>query len=259
MGDLRYCIDQADANSNTAGSLIRFDPTVFGTPQTITLSSTLTLSETAGPEVINGPGASLVTVSGHDAVRDFHVNGGVTATLTGLTIAHGMAQQGGGLQIYGGTVALTNVAVINNQAVGADGAAGSNGQPGGPGADGGSGGSALGGGIFLWAGGLTLNNDVVTSNVARGGVGGAGETGWAGGAGGSAAGGGVCVVSGTIVLAGDSFESNQAIGGAGETAAPPFQVEPLAPMVAPAEWAAREATLRLATAVRFTSRWGPSP
>ena len=58
-GDLLYCIDQANANSNTAGSLIQFDPTVFGTPQTITLSSTLTLSETAGPEVISGPGANL--------------------------------------------------------------------------------------------------------------------------------------------------------------------------------------------------------
>src|SRR5262249_48115972 len=70
-GDLRYCIDQADANSNTDGSLIQFDPTVFGTPQTITLSSTLTLSETAGPEVINGPGANLATVSGNNAVKVF--------------------------------------------------------------------------------------------------------------------------------------------------------------------------------------------
>ena len=33
-------------------------------PQTITLGATLVLSETAGPEMIDGPGAGLVTVSG---------------------------------------------------------------------------------------------------------------------------------------------------------------------------------------------------
>ena len=56
-GDLPYVIDQANANTNTAGSEIEFDPSVFDSPQTITLSSTLALSETDGPEVIDGPGA----------------------------------------------------------------------------------------------------------------------------------------------------------------------------------------------------------
>ena len=44
MGDLPYVIGQANADPNPDGSIIEFDPTVFGTPQTITLSSTLTLS-----------------------------------------------------------------------------------------------------------------------------------------------------------------------------------------------------------------------
>ena len=79
------------------------------------------LSETAGPEVIDGPGASLVTVSGDDAVEVFSVTSGVTASLTGLTISDGLATQGGGLSVVGGTVSLTKVAVINNQAVGASG------------------------------------------------------------------------------------------------------------------------------------------
>ena len=58
-----YCIDQADANtSNTDGSLIQFDPTVFSMPQTITLGSGLVLSNTAGQTTITGPAASL-TVS----------------------------------------------------------------------------------------------------------------------------------------------------------------------------------------------------
>ena len=121
-GTLPYVVGQADVNTNTAGSEIEFDPTVFGSPQTITLASTLVLSETAGPEVIDGPGASLVTVSGNNAVEVFSVVSGVTAPLTGLTISGGLAAQGGGLSVAGGTVSLTNVAVINNQAVGADGA-----------------------------------------------------------------------------------------------------------------------------------------
>ena len=56
-GDLLYCVTQANANTNIAGSEIQFDPTVFNpaTPQTITLASTLELSETAGPEMIDGP------------------------------------------------------------------------------------------------------------------------------------------------------------------------------------------------------------
>ena len=72
-GDLLYAINQANNNTNPAGSEIEFDPTVFGSPQTITLASTLVLSETAGPEVIDGPGASLVTVSGNNAVEVFSV------------------------------------------------------------------------------------------------------------------------------------------------------------------------------------------
>src|SRR5690242_12228983 len=113
-GDLRYCIDQANANQNTDGSLIRFDRTVFGTPQTITLSAslgTLNLSETAGPEVIRGPGEGLLTVSGGHHVGVLSVSRGVKATLTDLTISDGSAARGGGLSIDGGTVALTHVAV----------------------------------------------------------------------------------------------------------------------------------------------------
>ena len=127
-GTLPYVIGQANANTNTAGSEIQFDPTVFGSPQTITLASTLALSETAGPEVIDGPGASIVTVSGNNAVEVFSVASGVTASLSGLTISGGLATQGGGLSVVGGTVSLTKVAVVNNQAVGADGATG---EPGG--------------------------------------------------------------------------------------------------------------------------------
>ena len=53
-GDLRYCINQANANDQA--NTIVFDSTVFGTPQTITLSgSQLELSDTVGPQTITGP------------------------------------------------------------------------------------------------------------------------------------------------------------------------------------------------------------
>ena len=53
-GSLRYAIIQANANTNPAGSLIQFDPLVFSSAETILLGSILELSETAGPEMIDG-------------------------------------------------------------------------------------------------------------------------------------------------------------------------------------------------------------
>jgi hypothetical protein len=94
-GTLPYVIGLADANTNTAGSVIGFDPTVFATAQTITLTSTLVLSEADGPEVIDGPGASLVMVSGGGAVGVFQVGSTATATLSGLTISGGYADGAG--------------------------------------------------------------------------------------------------------------------------------------------------------------------
>ncbi|MHB1558763.1 MAG: MBG domain-containing protein [Isosphaeraceae bacterium] len=98
-GDLRYAIAQANANPNPDGSLIQFDPSVFGAPQTITLSpslGTLNLTGTAGPEEIDGPAAG-VTVSGGGTVGVFQIAKDVAATLSGLTVADGNATTGGGL------------------------------------------------------------------------------------------------------------------------------------------------------------------
>ena len=123
-GDLLYCITQANANTNPLGSLIEFDPTVFSTakPQTIKLSTTLELTETAGPEMIDGPGASVVTISGNNAVGVFNVPQGVTATLSGLTISGGMNNQAGGAIYNDGTLTVTNSTLTNNTS-GADGGA----------------------------------------------------------------------------------------------------------------------------------------
>jgi hypothetical protein len=120
IGDLLYCITQANNNVNPLGSVIEFDPSVFLPSQsyTIILTSTLNLSETAGPEIIDGPGASVITISGGSVVSVFQIDGGVTATLSGLTISGGAATgsgDGGGITVLdGGTLAVTGSMIVNN-------------------------------------------------------------------------------------------------------------------------------------------------
>ncbi len=79
-GDLRYCINQANADDQA--NTIVFDSTMFGTPQTITLSSggQLELSDTGGTQTITGPAAG-VTISGGGNSRVFQVDSGVTASI----------------------------------------------------------------------------------------------------------------------------------------------------------------------------------
>jgi hypothetical protein len=114
LGSLRYAITQANVQDpNPDGSLIQFAQGLSGT---ITLSSTLALTETDGPEVISGPGASHLTVNGNNAVRVFQVNH--TATLSGLTISHGRSTNGGGGVYNSGTLALAGCTLSANSAVG---------------------------------------------------------------------------------------------------------------------------------------------
>jgi hypothetical protein len=118
-GDLAYVLLQARGNANLAGSVIQFDPTVFSTttPQTITLSNTLELNEPSGPEMIDGPGASALTITGDKSVQVFLVDSGVMATLSGLTISGGSASEGGAIYIEnGGTLAITDATIANSSA-----------------------------------------------------------------------------------------------------------------------------------------------
>ena len=84
----------AFANADSSGiATITFDPTVFATPQTITLTgSQLELSNTSETETITGPAAG-VTVSGGGLSRVFQVDAGVTASISGLTITGGKRRQ----------------------------------------------------------------------------------------------------------------------------------------------------------------------
>ena len=75
-----------------------FRPTVFSSPQTITLTSTLALLETPGPGVDRGArgGADDLGRRAIVELQRLQRNSGVTASITGLTIANGYTTSGGG-------------------------------------------------------------------------------------------------------------------------------------------------------------------
>src|SRR6516165_10591890 len=77
-GDLRYCIEQADAAHAAASDTITFAATLFSTPQTI-----------------SGPTGDTVTVSGGDAVGVLDITGG-TVGISHLAISHGNSPVFGG-------------------------------------------------------------------------------------------------------------------------------------------------------------------
>ena len=115
-GDLRYCIEQADAAHSATTDTISFSPTVFATPQTITLKPVfgpLVLSD-SHPLTINGPSPLTVTVSGGNQMEVFDVASG-TVTMKNLAITNGNAALGGGMFNHG-NLTLTNCILEQNLA-----------------------------------------------------------------------------------------------------------------------------------------------
>ena len=74
---------------------------------------TLSLTETVGPEEIEGPSGG-VTVSGGHAVGVFNVAVNVNATISGLTITQGSASRSGGGLFNSGTTTLTDCNISGN-------------------------------------------------------------------------------------------------------------------------------------------------
>jgi hypothetical protein len=111
-GSLRWAVLGADSagGSNT----VAFDPAHFSTPQSIVLTNG-ELVLTNGNITIDGPGAGLLTVDGNRFDRVFQVDKGVTATISGLTIAGGSSTSGGGLYDQGNTT-LIGCSIIGNSA-----------------------------------------------------------------------------------------------------------------------------------------------
>ena len=180
--DLRQAI--AEANELGGANTIAFDSNVFCSPQLITLTSgPLVLSGAGATETILGPAAGL-TVDGGGLSGVFQVNSGVTAAISGLTIAGGNTPDGagGGLFDDGATLTLSNCYISGNSS-------GENG--GGVYSDGGtlslaycvvSGNSApngRGGGLASENADVTLTDCVITGNTASqgGGMNAAGDDG----------------------------------------------------------------------------------
>jgi len=107
-GSLRQAI--LDANSMSGDDIISF--TVTGT---ITLASALPLITDSTK--ISGPGTNLLTISGDNSVNVFTFSSGTTNTISGLTIADGMANNyvnGAGIANMG-NLTILNCALLNNR------------------------------------------------------------------------------------------------------------------------------------------------
>jgi hypothetical protein len=119
-------ITVTNTNDSGAGSLREAlanandgDTIHFGITGTITLTTGELLVDKS--VTISGPGAASLTVDGNFADRVFHVSSGVTATIAGLTITNGNAQDdgpntGGGIYNDHATLAVDNCMVSGNYA-----------------------------------------------------------------------------------------------------------------------------------------------
>jgi fibronectin-binding autotransporter adhesin len=174
---LRDAIAQNEANGG--GHTITFAAGLTG-PITLTVANggTLTLARDV---TIDGTGATIA-VDGNSTVGVFAVNGGVTATISALTIQHGNAGSGGGIDnTSGATLTVTNSTFAANTVIGSNLTA------------------AGGGGIFN-RGTLTVVNSTFSANAANSGFGGGG-------------GGIYNVGGGTLTVTDSTFSDNAANGG----------------------------------------------
>ncbi len=210
-GSLRQAI--ADA---LAGDTINFN--LGAGPHTITLTTGELLIDKN--VTINGSGADVLTVSGTNSFRIFHIISGPTVTISGLTITNGSAidaspaDSGGGIYNDHSTLTVTNCTLSGNTA---------NTDGGGIFSDGSNGSATLtianstltfnsanyGGGIYNKKGfggsaTLTIRNSTLSDNAAGGGYGGGiyNDGAFSGGA-------------AVLTIANSTFSGNSATSGAG--------------------------------------------
>jgi hypothetical protein len=177
-GSLRAAIAAA-----SSGDAVNFALSLDG--QTITLTSgELDITQSLD---IQGPGAGVLTVSGGGSSRIFDIASGADVTLSGLTIANGLAVQGGGIDNFG-TLTVNHCTLLNNEAVGGSGTSTT------PNA-------ANGGGIANEAGAsLSLTQSLLTNNLAAASPG-------------NDSFGGALLNLGSATVSSCTFTGNQATGG----------------------------------------------
>ena len=138
-GSLRDAITNA-----LGGALIRFDAALDDQP--ILLSNQLNLTQDVTIDASTLPNG--LTLDGGGITRVLHVDSGVVATLTGLTITGGSGDNGGGIENAGGILNLVDVSLIANNS------------------------AFYGGGIINFGGIVTATNTTIAGNVAGFGGGG---------------------------------------------------------------------------------------
>ena len=94
------------------GDTIQFNPSLAGGKISLA-SGELEIEKSVH---LVGLGANQLTIDGNRFFRVFHVLVGVTADISGLTIAHGRADFGGGMFNSADSLTLTNVTFIGNTA-----------------------------------------------------------------------------------------------------------------------------------------------
>ncbi|MBX7105225.1 MAG: beta-propeller fold lactonase family protein [Gemmataceae bacterium] len=135
----------AFANVQSGANTIKFDPAVFGTSQTITLTGgELSVSDAL---TVTGPGAALLTISGNNVSRVFNTSAAASnasISLSGMALSNGFATtDGGALIVDDELVTLTNCVVSTSKA------------------------NDEGGGIYVQTGTLTFVNSAITGNTAN--------------------------------------------------------------------------------------------
>jgi hypothetical protein len=106
------------ANAAPTADVISFDPVVFATAKTITLTVGTELAITDSV-TINGPGGGRVTVDGNATSRIFNVDGTGTLVvgISGLTLTNGKATgDGGAIRVADEDLTLSNLVVTGNAA-----------------------------------------------------------------------------------------------------------------------------------------------
>jgi hypothetical protein len=214
------------------GNKILFSNSVSGANGTITLTSGELLIDK--DLIIEGPGAQTLTISGNNLSRVFHVTGGATVTLSGMTVKFGRATNadGGGILFNSGNLTVNRCVLMNNVATALGfGGGGGISQVGGTLSVSDctiancSVSAGYGGGILLGGGTQTLRNVTITGNGASGGTAGS-----AGGIqvlssgtlemtnctvsinSGNSPGAGILIFSGTVKVRNSIIANNSALG-----------------------------------------------
>ena len=192
---------RAELAAAHAGDTINFAPSTYGT-----INLTSGSLQVATSVNINGPGAKKVTVSGDDQSTVFEVQGGVTATISGLTVTDGLSDLpasngGGGIADYG-NLTLSGDVITGNTALGHVGT---------------SGGLVGNGGGVLAGGPVTITGSTISGNSAfvGGGVASLGAPVTIIGStisGNSGYGAGVASSTGTLTVTGSTISGNSGSG-----------------------------------------------